>query len=348
MEAKTASSTLPQWRCTRFAIATCGLILAIIASLQNDLSTSARFSMGDISFISPTRFDNGSTYNSNDDTKKTIAYAVSVTACPSKKQHSLIDGAAVLHQSIRLASRTSKYDYQMLAFVHPEAIECSSMLQQLGYEVQIRDTPFNESLVKNANLVNAQLNTCCGFKEYLKLYSYVQTDYPVVVHLDLDCLVLKPLDDVFDLMLDPTFDRRRIPAMWLAPEDIPKRVDFVFTRDYGMVEVCIKCDTNVIVALALNQALSYFIIGCILFFFLFSLEYESHIRLEFRGDFWWCALANPILTSILKSFYPVVTLRVDMVGVEKAKRMVATMEQGLFKASRAITMENLQRIERWN
>ena len=62
-------------------------------------------------------------------------------------------------------------------------------------------------------------------------------DYPVVVHLDLDTLVLKPMDDLFDLMLDPSsFDRSRVPAMWLKPEEFPSRVDFMFTRDYNMVD----------------------------------------------------------------------------------------------------------------
>ena len=62
------------------------------------------------------------------------------------------------------------------------------------------------------------------------------TSYPVVVHLDLDCLLLKPLDDLFDLMLDPSFDRAKIDAMWLEPGDFPEQVDFLFTRDYNMVE----------------------------------------------------------------------------------------------------------------
>jgi hypothetical protein len=171
--------------------------------------------------------------------KITIAYAVSITGCPTDKRTSLVDGAAVVHQSIRLASRHSKYGYKMLAFVHPDAQDCAEFLSNLGYEILIRDTPFNETQIQNPDLVKAQGNSCCGTKEYLKLYSYVQFDYPVVVHLDLDCLVLKPMDDVFDLMLDPSFDRTRIPSMWLKPEEMPEKVDFVFTRDYGMVQVWI-------------------------------------------------------------------------------------------------------------
>lgn len=171
--------------------------------------------------------------NETDKKKTTIAYAVSITNFNSKLMY---DGAAVVHQSIRLASKKSRYDYHMIAFVHPDAKECAPFMKKLGYEVQIRETPFNETEIKNPALQQAQRNSCCGAKEYLKLYSYLQFDYPVVVHLDLDTMVLKPMDEMFDLMLDPSFNRSRIPAMWLKPEDFPSQVDFLFTRDYNMVD----------------------------------------------------------------------------------------------------------------
>ena len=169
--------------------------------------------------------------------KITIAFAVSVTSCPSGDRRMIQDGAAVLHQSIRLASRDSRYDYHMVAFVHPSADECVPVLKALGYEAQIRHTPFNDTEIVNPDLSLAQENSCCGTKEYLKLYSYMLTEFPVVVHLDLDCLVLRPLDDIFDLMLDLEFNRSRISLTNLNATQLPDRVDFVFTRDYGMVEV---------------------------------------------------------------------------------------------------------------
>lgn len=166
--------------------------------------------------------------------KTTIAYAVSITKC--KKNSVMFDGASVVRQSIKLASRHSKYDYHMIAFLHPDAEVCGPRLENLGYDVQVRDTPFNETQIQNPMLIEAQGNSCCGTKEYLKLYSYLMLEFPVVVHLDLDTLVLKPMDDLFDLMLDPSFNRSRIPAMWLKPEEFPPRVDFMFTRDYNMVD----------------------------------------------------------------------------------------------------------------
>ena len=76
-----------------------------------------------------------------------------------------------------------------------------------------------------------------GEKEYLKLYSYLLLDYPVVVHLDLDTLVLKPMDDVFDIMTDPLYNRIKFKhhSMWKEEEGRNGLVDFVFTRDYNMV-----------------------------------------------------------------------------------------------------------------
>lgn len=104
-------------------------------------------------------------------------------------------------------------------------------------------------------------------QEYLKLYSYLLLDYPVVVHLDLDTLVLKPMDDVFDIMIDPLYDRRssnnnkftKHHLMWKEEVDRINNgsglIDFVFTRDYNMV--CLFCLFLVFVFLA--QKHKYFI-----------------------------------------------------------------------------------------
>ena len=50
---------------------------------------------------------------------------------------------------------------------------------------------------------------CCGDKEFLKLYSYTLVDYPIVVQLDLDSLIVQPLDDLFDAMFD---SKRDLPS----------------------------------------------------------------------------------------------------------------------------------------
>eukprot|EP00978_Attheya_sp_CCMP212_P008839 scaffold20780_cov53-Attheya_sp.AAC.6 len=128
----------------------------------------------------------------------------------------------------------------MYAFVHPDAKPCSDVVAKLGYEVLIRDTPFRTSDIRGDHLRETMngFSSCCGAKEYIKLYAYTLLDHPVAVHLDLDSLVLQPLDDLFDAMLvnDGPNDspmKQRIPVMFDAM--IPDRIDAFFTKDYNLI-----------------------------------------------------------------------------------------------------------------
>ena len=100
--------------------------------------------------------------------KMTVAYAVTISNFSVKtaiQKGTILDRAAVLHQSIKLAMEKSlRYDYHLYAFVHPDAIEAKPMLERLGYRVQIRDTPFNITDISNPELIEAQNNGCCGEK----------------------------------------------------------------------------------------------------------------------------------------------------------------------------------------
>lgn len=189
-------------------------------------------------------------------TKITIAYAVTVTSC--KKKQLVMDGASVLQHSIHLATTSktnntkgadgSNYDYQMVAFVHPDGVDCIGILKTLNYTVHIKSVPFALDHIRGGYKAWANRTGCCGEKEWLKLYAYTLTQFPVVVHLDLDCLILKPLDDLFDVMITNTSAshehkaraaaaRERIPAMWTHGRDMPDRIDAFFTRDYGMIQI---------------------------------------------------------------------------------------------------------------
>lgn len=186
--------------------------------------------------------------------KATIAYAVSLTSCGhvSTASHgsgghssdpNLHEGAAVLAHSIHLSSvrhssSGSHYDYKLMVFVHHDAVECSHVFSELGYEVLVRPTPFNVTDIRGQFLREHIVKSgCCGEKEYLKLYAYTLMEYPVVVHLDLDSLILKPLDDLFDAMLEgPTASSAgRIPVMFNDPLPQNNPIDAFFTRDYNMV-----------------------------------------------------------------------------------------------------------------
>lgn len=179
-----------------------------------------------------------------------IAYAVSITSC--SKRSLVTDGASVLQHSIHLNSiqtntSGSRYDYEMVAFVLPDAIDCVDIFNKLNYTVYIKPVPIQIDQVRGTYRIWANRTGCCGEKEWLKLYAYTLTQYPVVVHLDLDCLILKPLDDLFDAMIEDSStsssraaavaQRRRIPAMWVNATDMPDTIDAFFTRDYGMIGV---------------------------------------------------------------------------------------------------------------
>ena len=100
--------------------------------------------------------------------KTTVAYAVTITkySTGSRLDPTLMyDRAAILHQSIKLAmSKSNRYDYHLYAFVHPDAIEVKQVMEQFGYRVQVRETPFNVSHIQNHKLIKAQNNGCCGEK----------------------------------------------------------------------------------------------------------------------------------------------------------------------------------------
>jgi hypothetical protein len=171
--------------------------------------------------------------------KAVIAYAVSITAC--KNPRDLTEGAAVLKHSIHLSSirnpnSTSKYDYRLIAFVHPNATLCESAFESLGYQVQILDTPVDVTQIKNNSAMVGRVmkSGCCGEKEFLKLYTFTLLDYPVAVHLDLDTAILQPLDDLFDVMLLPANATKHIPAAMWTP-NVTHPVNAFFTRDYPMI-----------------------------------------------------------------------------------------------------------------
>ena len=88
---------------------------------------------------------------------------------------------------------------------------------------------------------------CCGYAELLKLHVYGLVEHELAVHLDLDSLLLRPMDDLFDAMLgrgggeegeeDP--HRSNLPLAKLPRTkevNRTRRIDAVFTRDYNSVK----------------------------------------------------------------------------------------------------------------
>jgi len=148
--------------------------------------------------------------------KATIAYAVTITACDAQQPEGrhLLDGAAVLAHSIhrnsirnndiRNNNRVSKYDYKLYAFVHEDGRSCAPYLKRFRYHIVPSHIPWNISDVRDPRLRHGiqQGKGCCGRgKEFIKLKTLTLTRHPVAVHLDVDTLVLQPLDVLFDALI---------------------------------------------------------------------------------------------------------------------------------------------------
>ena len=162
----------------------------------------------------------------------TIAYAVTVTGCGKDP---LIEGAAVLQHSIRTrASQT--YGAHFVVFYPPEAAACAEPLQTLGFELMPRQVFVNVSDIQGEFLrTQITSNGCCGEKELLKLEAYTLVQYPVVVHLDLDVLILQNMDDLFHAMIH----QQPVPDTILqqpSPSQPDTPINAFFTYDYNMVQ----------------------------------------------------------------------------------------------------------------
>ncbi len=142
-----------------------------------------------------------------------ITYAVSITGCSvdaanpgnGNKHDShlqgLSDGSKVLKHSIERAHKNSKFkNVKYVAFVHESAKDtpCAAILADLGFEVQAVPTPVNVADIQMKELRETIVkNGCCGEKELIKFYSYTLDSSAVVVHLDIDVIILRPLDELF-------------------------------------------------------------------------------------------------------------------------------------------------------
>ena len=170
---------------------------------------------------------------SNMDDVITIGYFVSVTACGDSSP--LVDAAAVLKHSIHLASihgnLGGRYGYKMHAIYHPDAAPCILPLATLGYELVLRDTAVKvEEIQGDWMRERIRENGCCGEKEIIKLEAYTFTEFPLVVHLDLDVIILKPFDDLSDAMIGDVDSLSKVARMW-PDGPIPEQINAFFTRD---------------------------------------------------------------------------------------------------------------------
>ena len=231
----------------------------------------------------------------NETSKPIIAYVVPIVYCGNdrggqigwKSNHSFLDAAMIIHHSIRRNSHpvhpTSNYSYEMIALVIVDSgkeAKCEptlDLLRTAGYKVRVRKEPVHHPLWHirrnlpgrekrgqgNATEPRIKSEPCCGPKEFIKLRAYQLIEYPVVVMLDMDAILLRPLDVLFDAMIysgagaktmeegDIMTSRRGEAAReslveegLLAPtrysandkfarEQLPRQINAFYTRDWG-------------------------------------------------------------------------------------------------------------------
>jgi len=178
--------------------------------------------------------NNGALPKSSDDennsllsAKTKIAYVVSLIHCHKTSMTTgFIDAAAVLRHSVHKQSvhykhtNTNKadsprygppgrYSYDMIAIVHSQCAQHGPALERLGYIVELKDNPLPLDQIKGEwYRTHVEGEMCCGFDEFIKLHAYTLTNYPVFVHLDMDVILLQPLDDLFDAIILPANSKR--------------------------------------------------------------------------------------------------------------------------------------------
>ena len=174
-----------------------------------------------------------------------VGYAIAITKCTSLDD-SFLQGAAVLQHSIHVTTHSSM-DHKLYAIVLQEGTtdECVSLLERMGYHVLRKSLPVSQHDVATHELrVHVRTNGCCGDKEFLKLYAYTLVEHDVVIYLDVDALLLQPLDDIIHVMTmeaGPQRDEAYRSLDIMYPSDpLPEQVNAMFTRDYDQVYIVKK------------------------------------------------------------------------------------------------------------
>jgi len=129
-----------------------------------------------------------------------IAYAITVT-----KDGPFVDGALVLGYAAQKYHSAAKgfpsaYDVELVAFAAPSVVTTIPILEKFGWKVVRRPLPVSLEEIQNQDYAQKMRDSgCCGADEFLKLWAYTLTEYHRVVHLDMDSIVLKNLDELFSI-----------------------------------------------------------------------------------------------------------------------------------------------------
>jgi hypothetical protein len=155
---------------------------------------------------------------------------ITVTDC--REDTSVIDGAAVLQQSILKSQHQQTYNFVALVYEYGNNLSrCTEALKRLGYLIQIKGLSFQKEELRSGRAIYRGKG-CCGIAEYIKLYAFNMTEYDVVIHLDVDVIVFQSLDPLVRILVDQ--DLRWVSSIRNIPlnQTRPDQVDFLFVREY--------------------------------------------------------------------------------------------------------------------
>ena len=130
------------------------------------------------------------------------------------------DGAAVLAHSVLMTQPSPTLTPQMVALAAPNATNARHRLRALGYRVIMARIPVTKGEVRGKYLRQTFDDAgCCGSAELLKLRAYELIQYDLVLALDMDALVLHPLEPLLRRAIAERRSLLYLPDPYLATPD---------------------------------------------------------------------------------------------------------------------------------
>jgi hypothetical protein len=93
----------------------------------------------------------------------------------------------------------------------------------------------SQTFAHGASYLHDQKPGCCGEKELLKFEAFTLTQHDAIVLLDMDTMVLNPLDEALDLLLDGKVPADAASHLMYPERPIPEDVWILHTSDFEMV-----------------------------------------------------------------------------------------------------------------
>mmetsp|Transcript_28762 Transcript_28762/g.43906 ORF Transcript_28762/g.43906 Transcript_28762/m.43906 type:complete len:651 (+) Transcript_28762:115-2067(+) len=164
--------------------------------------------------------------------------------------------ASIHKNSARSPASGSKFDYEMVALVHLHVESCSAgtnrsaLLERLGWRVEVVREPIHINNVKDSFLrkhAPQSVDARVGMREMIRLYAFKMIDYQITVLIEPTTWLLRPLDGIFDAMLNGVREHPWVKSheksivrdtfypngTILSDRNLPENVDIMFSRDYS-------------------------------------------------------------------------------------------------------------------